>query len=174
MTTDLRKGAGRILALEVRPTVTGFAVLDVFSLLDSGRCTHRAAAAVLPQTAGARISALLEQHRPSFVVARWRIVRATEARNRIGVIFRVVRREAKKANVAFQIVGSDVVDRFFASQGCESKEERAQVIARLFPELSWKLPRKRRPWNSEDHRMAIFDAAATALTFLNRAQPGNE
>ena len=38
-------------------------------------------------------------------------------------------------------------------------------LAEWFDELSWKLPPKCKPWQSEDHNLTIFDAAATAMTF---------
>ena len=51
----------------------------------------------------------------------------------------------------------------FFADGKGTKHTLAQIIARRFPEeLGHRLPPKRRPWESEDYRMGIFDAVALA------------
>jgi hypothetical protein len=47
-----------------------------------------------------------------------------------------------------------------------NKAKTAQIVAAKFPELRSRLPPERKPWMSEDYRMAIFDAAAFALTLF--------
>jgi hypothetical protein len=47
-----------------------------------------------------------------------------------------------------------------------NKTQMAQAIAAKFPELRSRLPPERKPWMSEDERMAIFDAAGFAMTFF--------
>jgi hypothetical protein len=42
----------------------------------------------------------------------------------------------------------------------------AQAVAARFPELAPRLPPQRKPWMSEDCRMAIFDAAAFVLALF--------
>jgi hypothetical protein len=44
-----------------------------------------------------------------------------------------------------------------------NKDQIARLIVTRFPELAPRLPPERKPWTSEDTRMAIFDAAAFAL-----------
>lgn len=56
----------------------------------------------------------------------------------------------------------------FASEGARTKQEIAIVLAERFPELAPRVPPTRKLWMSEDHRMAIFDAAALAITSLHR------
>ncbi len=41
-----------------------------------------------------------------------------------------------------------------------------RFVAERFPELARYLPPERKPWMSEDLKMAIFDAAAFALAFF--------
>jgi len=46
-----------------------------------------------------------------------------------------------------------------------TKREMAESLAARFPdELALRLPRKRRPWESEDARMDVFDAVGLAVT----------
>ena len=47
-----------------------------------------------------------------------------------------------------------------------TKQEIAEGIARVFPELVSRLPRPRKPWMSEDERMSIFDALSFCLAAL--------
>jgi hypothetical protein len=39
--------------------------------------------------------------------------------------------------------------------------------AARFPEIGWKLPPKRKPWESEHYSMSIFEALETAVTYLS-------
>ncbi|MEM8484445.1 MAG: hypothetical protein AAF564_02795 [Bacteroidota bacterium] len=57
------------------------------------------------------------------------------------------------------------IARSFSSDGQITKHEIAKRLAESYPELSSKLPPKRRIWKSEDERSSIFDAAAQALTY---------
>lgn len=74
--------------------------------------------------------------------------------------------------VAVERISRQAVKRAFAASGAVSKDEIARAIARLLPELGFRLPPARRPWMSEDPRMSIFDAVAMALTYY--AQSGLE
>lgn len=58
------------------------------------------------------------------------------------------------------------VRRAFAPSGAVTKAQIATVLVSRFPELRAKAPRERKLWESEDTRMAIFDALAFALTHL--------
>jgi hypothetical protein len=64
-----------------------------------------------------------------------------------------------------RVVSRHSVKDSFKASGT-TKYEIAVAIARLFPELEARLPRKRKPWMSEDERMNIFDALSFALTVL--------
>lgn len=67
------------------------------------------------------------------------------------------------------------VQRVFAATGASTKHQIALAIAKRFPELDPRLPPLRKPWMSEDERMAIFDAVAMALAFyiwLERRRQG--
>lgn len=163
----------RILALEVRPRATGFVALESPShLLEWGRRRHRAKGAQLASAVAEKMAALMKLYLPSVVIVRARKVRSPKARHRIMAILRVVRREAKRRSIEVQTISTRAVRQFFAAHQGTSKHQIATIIARWFPELSWKLPPKRKAWKSEDHRMVIFDAMASGLAFLNKSPPG--
>lgn len=48
--------------------------------------------------------------------------------------------------------------------GTKNKYQTAAAIARIFPVLEDRLPRQRRPWESETDRANVFDAVSFALT----------
>jgi hypothetical protein len=56
----------------------------------------------------------------------------------------------------------------FASAGFSNKQTLAQVIAKHIAAFEQHVPPPRKPWKSEDVRMALFDAAALALVFLKK------
>ena len=57
----------------------------------------------------------------------------------------------------------------FASAGFSNKQTLAEVIAKHVPAFERHVPPPRKPWKSEDARMALFDAAALALVFFEKA-----
>jgi hypothetical protein len=62
-------------------------------------------------------------------------------------------------------VSRAAVRELFAETGV-TKHDIAVALADRFPELRHRLPRPRKPWESEDERMGIFDAVSFALTAL--------
>lgn len=59
------------------------------------------------------------------------------------------------------------VKKVFGTFRANTKHEIAHVVGQQLPELAPELPRFRKPWMNEDYRMAIFDAAALALTYFH-------
>lgn len=52
----------------------------------------------------------------------------------------------------------------FREAGAITRFEIAQAIATYVPAFAYRLPKVRKLWQSEDRRLALFDAAALALT----------
>jgi hypothetical protein len=172
MQTENTGSNGRILALEVRSRWTGFAGFELTGhLMEWGRRKYKIKGPEFAATAARRICAIIDLWPPTTIVVRTRTVRSSSARRRIRTILCTVRREAKKRSIEFRRISAKTVRYYFAARHCKSKHQVAALIAQWFPELSWKLPPKRKSWKSEDHRMVIFDAAATALAFLNKSPP---
>lgn len=57
----------------------------------------------------------------------------------------------------------EAVQRAFEGVGARTREEIAGAVARHFSVLRSRLPKKRKRWESEDKRLAIFNAAAVVL-----------
>lgn len=86
-----------------------------------------------------------------------------------------VRRLTERILVAAQEFGIQgravplaAVYRMFVRSGAGTKYEIASALVRAFPELMVRLPPKRKPWQSEDSRMSIFDAVALGLAYFGR------
>jgi RNase H-fold protein (predicted Holliday junction resolvase) len=59
----------------------------------------------------------------------------------------------------------------FSRRSVQRKYEIACTLARKFPALTLRLPPKKKPWEGEDHRMSIFDAASFGYTYLATRRP---
>jgi len=156
----------RLLAVEVRPQRIGFAVFEgPDRLLDWG--VRDASENVRPpELIGKKIGILMDLYLPSATVVRQRRVRSARLCRRIETATRVIRREARQRAIKFHTLASQVVQRSFANSA--TKHEIASRLVERFPELSWKLPTKRKVWKSEDYGMVIFDAAAAGLAFFGQ------
>lgn len=153
--------AVRTLALD--PTTPGFA----FAALEgSGRLVDWGLVHMAAQDAGAyrsRIEKLLDRVNPQVLV-----VEDMHGSRRSGRAPRradIAEKCARARGIEVKRVSRTDVKQMFAASGT-TKWEIAVAVSRLFPELSPSLPKKRRIWETEDRRMAIFSAASFALTFL--------
>jgi hypothetical protein len=167
MNIERTRSERRIVALEIRPRVIGFVVFDERTrLVDWGSRKYRVRTQTLSKVLTKKLNVLLDLYVPSAVVVRTREVRSRTARRRIDIVTGILRAEAKRRAIKVQILSTKAIRRRFAFHHCTTKQEIAGLIAGWFRELSLKLPPKRKHWRTEDSRMILFDAAATALTFL--------
>ena len=115
--------------------------------------------------ASKRLAVLLQSFAPfAIVIKRERWDRA-QTNPHIRSLIEVVTRVASAHSVSICLIGDDNVRQTFRNMGCETRDEIAAALARIFPELQWKLPPKRRAWQSEHPRMAMFDAVALGLAY---------
>jgi hypothetical protein len=76
---------------------------------------------------------------------------------------RALRMAVSRGSISMVSMRRDEIRKVFSGGKSRSKDEIASALVGLFPELAWKLPRKRQIWSKEDFRMAIFDAVAAAV-----------
>ena len=74
--------------------------------------------------------------------------------------------EARLRSIACRFVTTKDIQHVIGRSGATTKYAIATVLIERFPDIAWKLPPKRRPWESEHYNAAIFDAAAAAVAFL--------
>ena len=156
--------ASRILAIDLRSERFGFAVFEGPSrLIDWGVCLYGLSGA--STAAKNRLAPLLKQFRPSTIVVG--IALREKALGRYGVrrILTSIRREALAYDTPVQVIEKSHVRTVFRSFHAKTKHEVAITVAQLFPELHWKLPPKRKLWQKEHYRIAIFQAVAVGYVY---------
>jgi len=143
-----------------------FAVLEgATHLLETG--IRRWQSKVNPaKSAMERIDPVLALYSPAVVVLK-KLGHGSRLKKRRDVILAVKWNLAKHFIELHMIERNDVRNAFHQS-GSKNKHLVAVAIAQMFPELKWKLPQKRRPWQPERYNAAIFDAVALALTCRSR------
>ena len=157
----------RILALEIRPQKFGFVVLEESrKLLDWGVRNYGSRGAHRGVVLKKRICALFDLYIPSVVVTRQRDSSSRRVKRAIWWTVQTIMREAEKRSIELQTVDAQEIQRFFSEHSCQTKHQRASLLSKWFEELAWKLPPKRKPWQSEKYNTAIFDAAAVGVVFL--------
>jgi hypothetical protein len=73
----------------------------------------------------------------------------------------------KRGIPVYAYTSNDVYDAF-GYLGAVNKQIIAEAIAKHVPAFERYVPPPRKPWMSEDARMALFDAAALGLVFFQR------
>jgi hypothetical protein len=163
----------RILAINPTHRGFGFVVLEGPGLLvDSGiRDVRRAKNARSTE----EVARLLKLYRPEVLTLEDSAARGSRRRGRVKQLIVQISQLAKHSRIAVRKVPRLKVRTAFLRLEASNKHQIARVIAAQFPELTSLLPPERKPWMSEDTRMAVFDAAAFALVgfglTLSRAEP---
>jgi hypothetical protein len=73
--------------------------------------------------------------------------------------------EAFAHSVPIRLLEHAAVTSTFLNMGCETREQIAGALCRIFPELTPSMPLKRKSWKAEDPRMRTFDAIALGLAY---------
>lgn len=164
--------AGRIIALEIRASKFGFAVLEGRDrLLDWGVRTFGEDAESFKSTLSDRLGTLLMFHDPAVVVIRNRDPQSTTDGKKIQTIIGTLKQVIKPGSTKLRVLTTSQIRDRFALSGSTTKHDIAKSLAERFEELSFKLPNKRKAYQSEAPVMLVFDALATAVAFSERAAP---
>jgi hypothetical protein len=113
-----------------------------------------------------RISSLLDFHAPSTLVIRKIHVHSPTTAQQLARIIKTIRVEARRRSVGVHVLRAAAVKKFFARSGLTTKHEIALTLAEWFKDIAWKLPNKKKTWQSERFNMVIFDALATGVAFF--------
>lgn len=167
--TKPRDNEIRVLALDLHPRGFGYAIFEgTARLVDWGTKDIRKDK---ERATLSKIAQLVRLYRPMVLV----VEDCKHAKSRRNGRVRRLTETILKAAQEFAVVGRALplaaVYRMFARNGAGTKYEIASALVRAFPELMVRLPPKRKPWQSEDSRMSIFDAVALGLAYF-RGRPG--
>jgi hypothetical protein len=155
---------GTTLFLAIAPSSRGFGYtlfLAPKELLDWGIKEIRANKNARCVT---QATALIERMRPSvFIVEDW-LHAGCRRSGRVKALLQELAGLATANGLTVYTYSRRQVRGTFAAAG-KTKDAIAAAVADSVPALLPWLPRKRRIWESEQHSMAMFEAAALALTY---------
>src|ERR1700728_2861110 len=159
----------RILTIALRSRRFAFSVFEgPDKLLDWGVVFYPLNNSAQHTAASKRIASLFTQFAPSeVVVGRARLLNTREGSG-VRPILRSLRDEASSRLIPLCFMRRPELNEVFLRFNVRSKHEIASMVAHAFPELLWKLPPKRKIWESERPRMATFDAIALGFAYWQR------
>ena len=159
----------RVVAVDPTPRGLGFAILEGPSCLVDWGMTDVRMKSKHHASLG-RLDTLIDRYHPEVLVLEdWR---RPECRRcpRVKQLLRHLARFAARRGLRTFTVSRPLLRQTFADLDRLTKDELARAIVMRFPELEIWLPPHRKPWMSEDHRMAIFDAAAFGMAYFARGR----
>jgi len=152
----------RYLGVDVRPRSFGFIVIENAVVLDNGiRMCDRSQ---FDDCLGQGFDRILKTYRPSAMIVRGVGGLPRDSKKR--EVMAAITRRAKDHNVDVISIRLAAIRIYFGRHDATTKYQIAQCVAAKLPELAWKLPRNRKPWESEHYRMPIFDAGAVVVAHL--------
>jgi hypothetical protein len=110
-----------------------------------------------------RLSALMDRYRPDCLILREGSEGGTSSAKTLGETAEEL--AGRKGVPTYQVSRQDI-QRAFAHLGSPTRCAIAESIAKQIPMFAPLMPPPRKIWNGEDRRMALFDAVALAVTFL--------
>ena len=155
----------RIFALDPMSKGFGYVVFELpFRLVDWGRAHvtgEKLSGAI------ASFEKLLDRFRPDAVVVEDAEAPGSKRHERIRSLLADLTRLARKQGIAVYAIARLAILKCFSSADAKAtKYSVAERLAETFPELQDTLPPRRKSYNSEDFRMAIFEALALAVTHV--------
>jgi hypothetical protein len=153
----------RVLAIDPTSRGFGFVVLESpATLVDWGVKVIRQPNET---RAMARVLDLVRHYMPEIILVEDHN-KGSRRCARIQSMLAGVGRLATEEGLKIRHVSVSRVKEVFRTFRAHTKHEIAHAVAQQLPELAPRLPPYRKAWMSEDYQMAIFDAAAFALTYF--------
>ena len=117
------------------------------------------------------IKKLIDRYRPEVLVIEDTSDKASRRNARIRALYRMLVHMAAIEYVDLCRYSKSHIKDCFAAVGAATKYEIAKAIATQIPAFGHRVPPLRKPWDSEDPRQSLFDAAALGLTYYARQIP---
>jgi hypothetical protein len=154
----------RILAIALSTGGFGFVVMEgQRMIIEFGR---RVADGDKNVQSLAKLQKLLSFYRPDVLVLQDAEAKGSRRYPRIKTLNRQIKAMAEKHKIKVKLISGKQLRDLLLGNPRGTKQEMAEMLAAQFPdELAPRLPTKRKPWESEDSRMDIFDAVALAVVF---------
>lgn len=156
----------KLLGIAIRARWLGFAELDSQRcLLDWGIMFYQRRSPIELKSARKRLEGLLARMTPSAIVLVLPDARTNKVVPAVRSITRALHAAASSRSILVVTLLRTVIRDAFAPCDARAKREIALCLARMFPEIAWKLPPERKIWEKEDSRMALFDALAGVIAY---------
>jgi hypothetical protein len=153
-----------ILGIAIRARWLGFGAIDQQNrLLECGMIFYQRRSVSQLKSAKRRLESTISRLSPSRVALLRAELTANDEVSSVRSLVRALRGAVSLGSISMVSVHRDEVRKAFGEGKPKSKDEIASALVGLFPELAWRLPRKRQIWSKEDFRMAMFDAVAAAV-----------
>jgi hypothetical protein len=151
----------RVLAIELRVQRFGFVLWEHPGvLLDWGVSGYHTG---VPEALDRKISYFADKFAPFYILCRERPGGGERQQILLKQRLDVLRKQAEQQSILIRLISASTLRKHFQEQGRNNKYEVSQIVATYFPELAWRLPAKRKPWQSEPLTQALFDAAMLAV-----------
>jgi hypothetical protein len=151
------------MALDLRVRRFGYVVFEGSTILDWGVRTYANGDRSLLER---RLSDLRSMFAPSIILIRETAESHQFGQPMIRHVLHTVKAFAKRALMVIRVIDSSSLRSFFSRGVKVNKQDIARMVADRFPELSWRLPPERKPWQTEPRRQSIFDAASLGLFYF--------
>jgi hypothetical protein len=154
----------RILAIALSARGFGFVVMEGQKRIIE--CGGRVARGDKNAQSLAKMEKLLNFYRPGVLVLQDVEAKGSRRAPRIKTLNRQIKDVAEKQKIQVKLISGKQLRSLLLGDPKGTKQKMAEMLAMQFPEeLAWRLPPKRKTWNSEDSRMDIFDAVGLAVVF---------
>jgi hypothetical protein len=149
-----------VLAIELRARRFGFVLFEVpATLIDWGVSGYHD---TLVESLERKIGLFAENFSPLAIACRNR-ARIPSDESAFNRNLEILKTLAARHSVAVTLISATAMREYFQEVGRANKFEIAEAVATRFPELAWRLPRKRKPWQSEPLVQPLFDAVAIGI-----------
>jgi RNase H-fold protein (predicted Holliday junction resolvase) len=117
-----------------------------------------------------RIVRILKKYRPKVLVLETFDDEKSKRAERIRKLGRSIADRAEKLGIAVHFYSRDQIRQTFDADQAVTREEIAAAVAKRIDVLAPRLPRPRKIWEAENPNIALFCAAASALTHYRTRQ----
>jgi hypothetical protein len=154
----------RLLSIDPYYRGFGFALFENTNLVDWGTLTVGDGSKV--DTCARRLRRLIDRYNPDRLILE--DIRGSDSRRSIQTkqLLEDLKAVAGARGTTVSLLRWRTVQRFWSDQPRPTKFDIACELAKHLPELEQRLPPKRRPWDSQDSRLSIFNASALVLTYI--------
>ncbi len=157
----------RVLAIDPTHRGFGYVIFEGSDLLIDWGVRH----VVGPKNKASigAVAELIARYHPRIMVLEDVAAKGCRRCRRVRELVDGLEQYGRERGLTVRKIAQAEVKRTLLPLGIRNKNQTAGFIAARFPELAHSVPPQRKPWMSEDSRMAIFDAVAFALAFFTGA-----